>query len=131
MITVTDSAASHLRSLLEEKDFSPEEKGLRLFVEKGGCAGMSYAMKIDAIAEEDEVIEKNGVRVLVDPESGEYLKGIQLDYVDALNDSGFKIENPNAARSCGCGTSFEPTREGKEPEYDPETMDGEVCGGSN
>lgn len=131
MITVTDSAASHLRSLLEEKDFSPEEKGLRLFVEKGGCAGMSYAMKIDAIADEDEVVEKNGVRVLVDPESGEYLKGIQLDYVDALNDSGFKIENPNAARSCGCGTSFEPTKEGKEPEYDPETMDGEVCGGSN
>lgn len=131
MITVTDSAASHLRSLLEEKDFSPEEKGLRLFVEKGGCAGMSYAMKIDAIADEDEVVEKNGVRVLVDPESGEYLKGIQLDYVDALNDSGFKIENPNAARSCGCGTSFEPTKEGKEPKYDPETMDGEVCGGSN
>jgi iron-sulfur cluster assembly protein len=128
MITVTDSAANHLRSLLEEKDFSPEEMGLRLFVEKGGCAGMSYAMKIDALVDGDEVIEKNGVRVFVDPESGEYLKGVQLDYVDALNDSGFKIENPNAARSCGCGTSFEPTKEGQVPEYDPETMDGEVCG---
>ncbi|MCH1407562.1 MAG: iron-sulfur cluster assembly accessory protein [Verrucomicrobiales bacterium] len=131
MITVTDSAANHLRSLLEEKDFSPKERGLRLFVEKGGCAGMSYAMKIDALVDGDEVIEKNGVRVFVDPESGEYLKGIQLDYVDALNDSGFKIENPNAARSCGCGTSFEPTKEGQEPEYDPETMDGEVCGSTS
>jgi iron-sulfur cluster assembly protein len=130
MIEVTDSAASHLLSLLEEKDFSPEEKGLRLFVEKGGCAGMSYAMQIAAGNPDDEVIEKNGVKVFVDRESLEFLDGCHLDYVDALNDSGFKIENPNAARSCGCGTSFEPAREGAEPEYDPETMDGEVCGGS-
>jgi iron-sulfur cluster assembly protein len=131
MIDVTDSAASHLLALLREKDFSPEEKGLRLFVEKGGCAGMSYAMQIGAASPGDEVIEKNGVRVFVDPESLEYLDGCHLDYVDALNDAGFKIENPNAARSCGCGTSFEPAREGEEPDYDPETMDGEVCGGSN
>lgn len=129
MIEVTDSAAEALRDLLASKNFSPEEKGLRLFVEKGGCAGMSYAMKVDAAAPGDETVEKGGVRFHVDAESREYLEGIRLDYVDALNDSGFKIENPNAARSCGCGTSFEPTRAGKEPEYDPETMDGEVCGG--
>ncbi len=131
MIQVTDSAAGHLLSLLQEKDFSPEEKGLRLFVERGGCAGMSYAMQIGAMNEGDEVIEKNGVRVFVDSESLEFLDGCHLDYVDALNDSGFKIENPNAARSCGCGTSFEPAKEDAEPEYDPETMDGEVCGGGN
>jgi len=130
MIQVTESAAEHLRDLLEEKDFSPEEKGLRLFVEKGGCAGLSYAMQIAAGDPEDVVIEKGGVRVFVDRESLDYLDGCRLDYVDALNDAGFKIENPNAARSCGCGTSFEPARAGAEPEYDPETMDGEVCGGS-
>ena len=129
MIEVTDSAAEHLSELLKEKDFSPEEKGLRLFVEKGGCAGMSYAMQIASQSAEDEVIEKNGVRVFVDSESREYLEGVQLDYVDALNDAGFKINNPNAARSCGCGTSFEPEKAWVEPTYDPETMDGEVCGG--
>lgn len=130
MVKVTESAAEHLMSLLEEKGFSPEEKGLRLFVEKGGCAGMSYAMQIGAFSEGDEIVERNGARVFVDAESLPYLDGCQLDYVDALNDSGFKIENPNAARSCGCGTSFEPATAGAEPSYDPETMDGEVCGGS-
>ena len=130
MILVTDAAAEHLSDLLKAKDFSPEEKGLRLFVEKGGCAGMSYAMQIGSLSDGDEVVEKNGVRVFVDSESLEYLKGCSLDYVDALNDSGFKIENPNAARSCGCGTSFEPTKADAEPTYDPETMDGEVCGGN-
>lgn len=130
MILVTDAAAEHLAGLLKAKDFSPEEKGLRLFVEKGGCAGMSYAMQIDSRSDGDEVVEKNGVRVFVDEESLEFLKGCSLDYVDALNDSGFKIENPNAARSCGCGTSFEPAKADAEPAYDPETMDGEVCGGN-
>ncbi|MGD1980074.1 MAG: iron-sulfur cluster assembly accessory protein, partial [Akkermansiaceae bacterium] len=97
---------------------------------KGGCAGMSYAMQIGAFAEGDQVVEKKGARVFVDEESLPYLDGCLLDYVDALNDSGFKIENPNAARSCGCGTSFEPARAGEAPSYDPETQDGEVCGGS-
>ncbi|MEM9283274.1 MAG: iron-sulfur cluster assembly accessory protein [Verrucomicrobiota bacterium] len=130
MINVTDAAAEHLLELLEEKDLSPDEKGLRLFVERGGCAGMSYAMKIGASESGDDVIEKKGVKVFVDRDSLEFLDGCQLDYVDALNDAGFKIENPNAARSCGCGTSFEPAREDQAPEYDPETMDGEVCGGT-
>lgn len=130
MIEVTESAAEHLSDLLEEKNFSPDEKGLRLFVERGGCAGMQYAMQIGAASEGDTTIEKDGVRVFVDKESLEFLDGCRLDYVDALNDSGFKIENPNAARSCGCGTSFEPTKADKKPEYDPETMDGEVCGGT-
>ena len=128
MIEVTESAARHLLGLLEEKDFSPDEKGLRLFVEKGGCAGMSYAMQIGAIKEGDTVYEREGARVFVDVESLKYLDGCHLDYVDALNDSGFKIENPNAARSCGCGTSFEPARKDAAPVYDPATMDGEVCG---
>jgi len=130
MIEVTESAAGHLSDLLAAKNFSPDEKGLRLFIERGGCAGMSYSMQIGAAAEGDLVIEKSGVRVFVDKESLEFLDGCRLDYVDSLNDSGFKIDNPNAARSCGCGTSFEPTKADQTPEYDPATMDGEVCGGS-
>ena len=128
MIEVTESAAKHLLDLLEEKDFTPAERGLRLFVEKGGCAGMSYSMKIDAFAEGDEVYTCGEARVFVDAESIVYLDGCHLDYVDALNDAGFKIENPNAARSCGCGTSFEPARKDAAQAYDPATMDGEVCG---
>lgn len=131
MITITDSAAVHLRQLIDERGVSPEEEGLRLFVEKGGCAGMSYAMKVTSAEDSDTVVEKDGVRVFVDKESEAYLSGIELDYVEALNDSGFKIQNPNASRSCGCGTSFEPTVAGQEPAYDPESMDGSVCGGED
>jgi len=130
MITITENASEQLLHMLKQKDFSPEEKGLRLFVEKGGCAGMQYAMQIGVGAEGDLLIEKSGAKFFVDQESLEFLEGCELDYVDALNDSGFKIENPNAARSCGCGTSFEPAKAEKAPEYDPETMDGQVCGGS-
>ena len=129
MITITEAAAHHLGRLLDDRGASRENEGLRLFVEKGGCAGMSYAMKVTTPEEHDTVVEKDGVKVFVDRESEEFLSGIQLDYVDALNDSGFKIENPNAARSCGCGTSFEPSDAEKEPAYNPETMDGTVCGG--
>jgi iron-sulfur cluster assembly protein len=131
MIELTDAAAGHLLELLEEKGFSPKEKGLRLFVEKGGCAGMSYAMKIDVPTEEDSVYRNGPARVFVDDESLKYLDGCHLDYVDALNDAGFKIENPNAARRCGCGTSFEPAVAGAAPAYDPATNDGEGCGGGN
>lgn len=92
---------------------------------------MSYAMKVTSAEDSDTVVEKDGVRVFVDKESEAYLSGIELDYVEALNDSGFKIQNPNASRSCGCGTSFEPTVAGQEPAYDPESMDGSVCGGED
>ncbi|MDA7597751.1 iron-sulfur cluster assembly accessory protein [bacterium] len=128
MVTVTENAASALRDMLEAKNASPDKMGLRLLVEKGGCAGMSYAMKIDAPSVTDQVVERDGVSFFVDPESLEYLDDSEVDYVDALNDSGFKINNPNAARSCGCGTSFEPASAEKAPEYDP-SMDSEVCGG--
>jgi iron-sulfur cluster assembly accessory protein len=105
MIRVTDSAAVQLRELLHEKEAGA---GLRLMVEKGGCAGLQYAMKVDAPVAGDEVIDHDGARVLVDAASAVYLRGSGLDYTDDLNDRGFKITNPNAVRSCGCGTSFEP-----------------------
>jgi iron-sulfur cluster assembly protein len=95
-------------------------------VEKGGCAGLQYAMKVDVSREGDTVVEKDGTRVLVDPASVPYLSGSELDYVNALNDSGFKISNPNAVRSCGCGTSFEPASTGPVAAAPP-VPDGEAC----
>lgn len=107
MIQLTVSAIAHLQSLLQSKN-AGSGTGLRLQIEKGGCAGMQYAMKLDEPQAGDEVIAEGGVSVLVDSESAPFLRGCTLDYVESLNDSGFKIENPNAVRSCGCGTSFEP-----------------------
>lgn len=108
MITLTPSAVNHLKSLLSDRGANLESAGLRLQVERGGCAGMQYTMRVDQAHPSDRVFTTDGVSILVDDASLAFLNGCQVDYVDALNDSGFKIENPNAARSCGCGTSFEP-----------------------
>jgi iron-sulfur cluster assembly protein len=107
MIAVTQNAVKHLRELLEGRG-ADAHAGLRLAVQRGGCAGMEYAMKVDAPAADDHVFDSDGVRIIVDGQSLPYLDGSRIDYVDGLNDSGFKVENPNASRSCGCGTSFEP-----------------------
>jgi iron-sulfur cluster assembly protein len=107
MITVTDSAFQQLQSLVAEK--GEPGKGLRILVEHGGCAGMQYGMGLDEPKEGDEVVERDGVRVMIDPESLGYLRGSTLDYCDDLTGTGFRIQNPNAVRSCGCGTSFETT----------------------
>ena len=82
--------------------------GLRLAVEKGGCAGWQYAMKVDEPVATDRIFDQEGVRLIIDQESLPFLTDSCIDYVDSLNDSGFKVNNPNAARSCGCGSSFEP-----------------------
>jgi iron-sulfur cluster assembly protein len=110
MIIVTESAIKQLRALVIEQ--GTEGKGLRIFVEKGGCAGLQYGMNLDAAREGDEIIENEGVQVIVDPESLQFLRGSTLDYSDELAGAGFRLRNPNAARSCGCGTSFEPAEEG-------------------
>ena len=107
MLEITENAVAQLKALLESKGAS-EDSGLRLLVSRGGCAGMSYGMKIDTPGEGDTVVLVGDVRLLVDPESALFLKGSTVDYTDDLSDSGFKVVNPNAARSCGCGTSFEP-----------------------
>ena len=108
MIKLTSSAEEYLRNIIENKDLT-DETVLRLWVTKGGCAGMEYQMKLTEAEPDDTVIESNGVKVSVDLDSIPYLEGSTLDYSDDLNDSGFKLLNPNASRSCGCGTSFEPT----------------------
>jgi iron-sulfur cluster assembly protein len=105
MITVTDSAFAQLQNLV--RDQGDEAKGLRIFVESGGCAGMQYGMTLDQTQPNDQIFEKDGVKVMVDPESLEFLRGSTVDYSDDLAGAGFRIQNPNAVRSCGCGTSFE------------------------
>ena len=107
MITLTDNAVAHLRELLAGKPESGTG-GLRVGISRGGCAGLQYEMSLDAVKEGDFVLEKGGVRVLVGPDSIDFLRGSSIDYSDDLAGEGFRIINPNAARSCGCGTSFEP-----------------------
>ena len=125
MITVTEKAAEELKLLLTTKN-APEGSGLRLGVERGGCAGLAYTMRIAEPEDGDEIIDLSGTRIIVAHDSFDVLEGCTVDFADELSDRGFKIFNPNAARSCGCGTSFEPAEEGKTPEYDP-AIDGTKC----
>ena len=103
---MTDNAARALLELVREKAAG---EGLRLSVEKGGCAGLQYAMTIGVEQAGDIVVSHLGARVFVDAGSAGQLEGCTLDYEEGLAGSGFRIQNPRAARSCGCGTSFEPT----------------------
>jgi len=107
MINVTDNAVQQLRAMLETRG-ETEHKGLRVQIAKGGCSGLQYEMSLDARKAGDAVIERDGVEFLVDDESAQLLRGATLDYHDGLTGTGFQIVNPNAARTCGCGTSFEP-----------------------
>jgi iron-sulfur cluster assembly accessory protein len=87
----------------------------RIAIQGGGCSGFEYALGFDTgVHEGDEALEYHGVTVVVDPLSAPYIKGSTIDFVDTLQESGFKIENPNAGASCGCGHSFQPA-EGEEP----------------
>jgi iron-sulfur cluster assembly accessory protein len=105
MIQLTDAAIQRLQSLLQEQAAS--SVFLRIAVESGGCAGSQYAMRLDQPAPEDHVFPHANVGVIVDPQSLPFLSGSQIDYCDDLAGAGFRIHNPNAVRSCGCGTSFE------------------------
>jgi iron-sulfur cluster assembly accessory protein len=106
MITVTQNAVRHLRTLLEGQPESTD-KGLRVQINKGGCSGLHYEMTLDRQKSGDAIVESDGVKFLIDNESASYLQGATLDYRDELSAAGFQIVNPNAARTCGCGTSFE------------------------
>jgi iron-sulfur cluster assembly accessory protein len=106
MINVTESASRQLRSLLEVQT-APGGKGLRVQIAKGGCSGLQYEMLLDERKADDAVVERDGVEFFVDRESASYLKDATLDFHDGLTGAGFRIVNPNAARTCGCGTSFE------------------------
>ena len=106
MLTITENAALKVKSLLKEKD--SEQGALRVFVAGGGCSGYQYGMALAQEREEDDiVIEQGGVRLFVDPESAPLLKGAEIDYVEDIMKSGFTIFNPNAVKSCACGSSFD------------------------
>jgi len=109
MINVTDNAVNHLRSLLAEQP-AAAGKGLRVQVAKGGCSGLQYEMSLDQRHEGDAVVPRDEVEFYIDPESADFLRDATLDFEDGLTGAGFRIVNPNAARTCGCGTSFEPVR---------------------
>ena len=106
LINVTESAASQIKRLLDAEGKAATH-ALRMKVVGGGCSGLQYQLAFDsALKENDNAVEANGVRVVVDEKSALYLVGTTLDYVDSLMESGFKIQNPNAKNSCGCGSSF-------------------------
>jgi len=102
-ITITDRAAEKIRKLLAE---APEGNGLRVRIVEGGCSCYEYKMEIGLPVPEDEVLEKNGARVLLDAKSILHLNGTEFDYKDELMQSGFVFNNPNVKGTCGCGTSF-------------------------
>lgn len=104
MITLTENAAEHIKTLQAEQ--STQGKALRVYVDAGGCSGMEYGMAFDEKKADDEIVKQDGVEVLIDPMSANFLKGSVIDYVDSLQGSGFQIKNPNVHSSCGCGKSF-------------------------
>jgi iron-sulfur cluster assembly protein len=106
-IHLTERAAQKIRALLEKDGVSPEVGGLRVGVQGGGCSGLSYAMRLDTQARDrDKIFEEHGARIFVDPKSFLYLNGTTLEYEQTLMREGFVFQNPNAARNCGCGSSF-------------------------
>lgn len=106
MISMTPEAVAQLRDFLDEQ--GTPDHALRVFVAPGGCSGLQYGMTIDEQADEgDELIETEGVKVLVDNFSAMYLEGAEIDYVNSLMGGGFTVRNPNAVASCACGHSFD------------------------
>jgi iron-sulfur cluster assembly protein len=106
-IQITDKAIAKIRVAMEKEGISPEQGGLRLGVQGGGCSGLSYNIRFDTQARErDRVFQFGEVRVFVDPKSFIYLHGMILDYQETLMQQGFVFVNPNSTKSCGCGSSF-------------------------
>lgn len=106
-VSVTESAAKEALDLLESEGYDTDESGLRLFVQQGGCAGLSYGLRFDGDPEEDDTItEHHGLRLFVDPASLEYVSGSVVDFESGLQGAGFHVENPNVVSECGCGESF-------------------------
>ena len=111
VLDVTPAAVSIIKSLLQQRDIP--DHALRVFVTGGGCSGLQYGMAFQEAPESgDTVVDCGDVRLLVDPASMMYLQGATIDYVDSLIGGGFRIDNPNALSSCGCGHSFKGSDEG-------------------
>mgnify|MGYP003575124767 FL=1 len=106
IVRLTENAAREVKEMLAKEE-NGQGKGLRIFIEQGGCSGLSYGMVLDEPRDGDFSSEFHGVPVLVDNISAEYVRGAVIDFSDALTGGGFKISNPRAKTSCGCGKSFE------------------------
>ena len=105
LLNLTDAAVTKVKSMMERE--GKQGYGLRVSVVTGGCAGLSYDMRFQKQPyDNDTVLHQGDLQIFVNPESVSFLKGIQIDYVDTLKESGFQYRNPNAKSSCGCGTSF-------------------------
>jgi iron-sulfur cluster assembly protein len=115
MITITDAATAKLRELIQSQP--QPDLYLRLFIAPGGCEGFSYGMAFDTERHADDaLVEREGVRVLIDPASGPYVAGAQIDYVRSAMGEGFTVRNPNAVATCGCGHSFRTQHDAGRPE---------------
>ena len=127
MIKLSDRAAAEIKGLLEKQ--GKTDTMLRVFVSGGGCSGFQYGMSLeDAAMEGDHQEEINGIKVIIDPRSALYIGGAEVDFVDTMMGGGFKIDNPNAASSCGCGHSFTPKGEEAEAEAAATTSGCGSCG---
>lgn len=105
MLTITEAAAKKIKELMGEDE--AKVQGLRVYVKGGGCSGYQYGMLLEEKVEEDDtVVDMNGVKVIVDPQSMPLITGSTVDYSDSLQGAGFKIQNPQAKTTCGCGSSF-------------------------
>ncbi len=104
-VTLTERAAKQVKEIIANEGLD-SNLYLRVAVEGGGCSGLTYKLGLDHKTEEDQVFESFGIEVIVDPKHVMYLEGIEIDYPDGLDARGFTFDNPNAAESCGCGTSF-------------------------
>jgi iron-sulfur cluster assembly protein len=105
-VTVSDAAAEKIRGLTEA-DQESGEQALRVAVKGGGCSGFQYALALDKPKDDDHVFQHNGVSVIVDKVSMQFVFGSQVDYVDGLQGAGFTVNNPNVVAACGCGSSFQ------------------------
>ena len=107
MINITPTAREKVKAVMEQEKESMPQGGLRIYVQGGGCSGFSYGMVLDEVSEGDQVFEREGVKVIVDPMSMKYLENAEVDYKEDLMGGGFAIKNPNATSTCGCGHSFQ------------------------
>ena len=114
LLTLTEEAKTQLRSVLERQN--KPSGALRVYVAPGGCSGFSYGMSLeDAVDPDDQLVEVDGLKVVVDEFSAKYLEGAQIDYEDSLMGGGFQVRNPNAYQSCACGQSFDTLKGGGQP----------------
>lgn len=106
-LTLTPAAGVEVKKFMEMENVSPDEGGLRVSIQPGGCSGFKYSLLIeDKPADDDLVLQQDGYRVFVDPFSAQYVSGVTIDYVTSMQGSGFTFKNPNATGGCGCGSSF-------------------------